>query len=277
MRKKIIILFFAIFGVLKADNKSFVVLITSFNNKNYWKKNIESVLGQSYQNFRILYVDDASKDQTGELVEQYIQENNLQQKIILIKNNKNVKKLANLYSVIHKFCQDYEIIIELDGDDWLAHSHVLQLFNETYQNEKIWITYGSYLNIRGNHKTLPSNITSTKPTPEFIITKKLYRETWIWSGLRSYYAFLFKKIRKSDLIYQTGKFAGSFFFASGDAAIMYPMLEMAGSHIAYLPDIVLFRNTETSLNDFKIHNSEQKQVRRILKNKKKYETLKSLF
>src|SRR3989337_4596426 len=100
MRKKIIILFFAIFGVLKADNKSFVVLITSFNNKNYWKKNIESVLGQSYQNFRILYVDDASKDQTGELVEQYIQENNLQQKIILIKNNKNVKKLANLYSVI---------------------------------------------------------------------------------------------------------------------------------------------------------------------------------
>ena len=51
----------------------FFVVIPSYNNSKWYDKNLESVFSQTYQNWKLFYVDDHSSDNTGELVEQYVQ------------------------------------------------------------------------------------------------------------------------------------------------------------------------------------------------------------
>ena len=52
-------------------NHNFVFIIPSYNNEKYYKKNLDSVINQTYKNWRIIYIDDASTDNTFELVKKY--------------------------------------------------------------------------------------------------------------------------------------------------------------------------------------------------------------
>ena len=54
--------------------KKIVILIPSYNNSRWYKENLDSIINQNYSNYRIVYVDDCSPDNTGQLVETYIKE-----------------------------------------------------------------------------------------------------------------------------------------------------------------------------------------------------------
>ena len=62
------------------------VLMTAYNREHYIKESIESVLSQSYQDFELIIVDDASTDRTWEIIEQYAQ---IDQRIKAYRNNQN--------------------------------------------------------------------------------------------------------------------------------------------------------------------------------------------
>ncbi len=47
----------------------FVIVIPSNNNKDWYQKNLDSVFNQRYLNYRVIYIDDGSTDNTGTLVE----------------------------------------------------------------------------------------------------------------------------------------------------------------------------------------------------------------
>ena len=58
-------------------------------------------------------------------------------------NDKNKTQSYNrFYS--YPLCQDDEIIVFFDGDDWLFDNHFLAKLNEIYTTEDILLTYGSY-------------------------------------------------------------------------------------------------------------------------------------
>ncbi len=62
---------------LKAEvEKPIVVLITSYNNAKWVKENLESACCQEYTNYRVIYIDDASTDNTYTLVKEWLEENN---------------------------------------------------------------------------------------------------------------------------------------------------------------------------------------------------------
>ena len=52
-----------------------VTLLSSYNGERYIKQQIESILGQSYQNFTLLIRDDGSSDRTREIVAEFSQNN----------------------------------------------------------------------------------------------------------------------------------------------------------------------------------------------------------
>ncbi|HCJ83573.1 MAG TPA: hypothetical protein DHV52_04530, partial [Parachlamydiales bacterium] len=122
-----------------------VVVIPSYNNSRYCIRNLRSVLEQNYHNFRILYIDDASTDDTAEKVKTFFAASSSKIPLTLILNETNRGALANLYNAIHS-CRDDEIIVTLDGDDHLAHEEVLKRLNQIYSHEDIWMTYGNFLN-----------------------------------------------------------------------------------------------------------------------------------
>lgn len=242
----------------KLGNK-FVFVIPSYNNSEWYKDNLDSVFAQTYDQYRVIYVDDASPDHTGDLVKQYIKKKRQENRVTLIQNETRVGALANLYKAIH-LCSPNEIIVNLDGDDWLAHNRVLEQLNQVYNNRNVWLTYGQFIYYPSYEPGLGEQI------PQEVIDDNEFRTfTRGTTALRTFYAGLFQHIKKEDLLYN-----GDFFPVAYDLAIMLPMLEMAGQHTRFMPDVSYVYNIDTPINDFKVRFENQAEIDRFLRKKEKY-------
>lgn len=248
--------------------KSFVIIIPSYNNKYWYQKNLDSVFRQQYNNYRVIYIDDYSSDKTGQLVELYLKERKQEYRTTLIKNNERKRALANIHGAVHS-CKPEEIIVCLDGDDFLAHENVLNHLNNIYQNTNIWLTYGQY-------KWYPYSRDGDwgcAPIPDDVIQQNIFRESrYYTSHLRTFYAALFHKIKKEDLLYD-----GDFFPVTGDLAVMLPMIEMAGFHSKFIPETLYIYNDASSINDYKINTTLQVQFDHYIRSKEKYQKLDKLW
>lgn len=234
-----------------------MIIVPSYNNSKWYKKNLDSIFKQKYKNFRVIYIDDSSTDDTFNLVKDYLLRNNLFNKVNLIQNKDRKGATYNRYIASH-LCNDDEIVLILDGDDWFAHRYVFKIINKVYSKENIWLTYGQFLKwpllYKGQCKYLNQDYNFRS------------MDQWYTSALRTYYAWLFKRINKEDLM-QDDKFLQ----VSGDVAEMLPMLEMARGHIKFINKILYIYNVKTEINDFKIHSKEQIETMRFIQSKKSYE------
>lgn len=203
----------------------FVFIIPSYNNVkngNIYKKNLDSVIKQNYSNYRILYCDDASPDATCDAVDQYIKTNQLENKTHLLKQYINQKQGAGRF-ICYQYTFDDEILIMLDGDDWLYDDNVLNVLNDVYKEKNILCSYGSYHVSENN--ILSNFILPSKCFSEDEKTNKTYRYSDVWAcdHLRTGYAKLFKNVKLMDIIFEK-----KFCIVKTDCADMYPVLEMAG-------------------------------------------------
>jgi glycosyltransferase involved in cell wall biosynthesis len=241
------------------DQNRFVIVIPSYKNKEWARKNLLSALNQQYPLFRIIYTDDFSQDGTVEEVESIINQYDLSNKISFVKNTERLGAMANMYNMVHS-CQDDEIIVVLDGDDWLANSQVLDRLNKEYSKGNVWITYGQY-------KSYPDNgIGCSRQIPQNVINNNSFRKfNWCSSHVRTYYAWLFKKINKEDFLYN-----GKFLEMTSDLAAMFPMLEMAGFRQSFIPDILYIYNCTSPINDSKVNLKLQQSLEMIIRNKTPY-------
>jgi glycosyltransferase involved in cell wall biosynthesis len=230
------------------ENKKFVIIIPSYNNDPYCEKNLLSVFEQEYDNYRVIYIDDASSDNTYEHVKKLVDQYDKQKKVTLIHNTQRCGGLCNTYRAIHS-CSDEEIILTLDGDDWFSHNKVLKKLNEYYANPNIWIAWS-------HHLIVPDHILSTDgPYHKRELEKNDFRHlSWRASHLRSFYAKLFKKIPLEDFLYE-----GKWYITAWDMAFMFPMIEMANPHFAFIPDIFYIYNRYTPFNE------DQTNLQRIYK------------
>lgn len=247
--------------------KPFVILIPSYNNSAYCERNLRSVLEQNYDNYRIIYIDDCSKDDTYEKVRQILQNSPQKSPITLIRNEKNQGALYNLYQAIQE-CEDHEIIVTVDGDDFLAHDGVLKKLNQMYANPDVWMTYGNFL----DYPTYSQKPVICKKIPKKVIQKNSYRkEAWVSSHLRTFYAGLFKAIKLEDLLYQ-----GRFLPMAWDLGFMMPMLEMSGKRTVFIRDILYLYNRSNPLNDHKINFQLQNACAEHVRHIHPYTRLKHL-
>jgi glycosyltransferase involved in cell wall biosynthesis len=239
-----------------------VIVITSYNNKNWVYKNLISVLKQDYSNYRVIYIDDASTDGTADEVKQLMQAQSQESRVTLIENQVRRGGLYNLYHAVSS-CADEEIILSLDGDDWLANCWVLKTLNEVYSTKNVWLTHGTL--IEYPKYALGWSI----PIPESVTKSNAFRTYRCPSHLKTYYAWLFKKIRVEDLQYN-----GEFFQMTWDQAIMFPMMEMAGKHHAFISDVLYVYNVENPINDNRVNAKLQNDLEKLIRNKPAYTALR---
>lgn len=215
----------------------FVVAICSYKNAEWAVKNLDSLFAQDYQNFRVIYVDDCSPDDTAAIVRAYCDEHNLHDRITIIANQTRCRKMHNIYKAYHS-CHDDEIVVQLDGDDWFADNQALSYLNGIYQDNDVWITYGSYQDYPSGQRGY------ARDAPDWVWDKRLFRHwQWVYMPTRTFRAWLFKQVRLQDFI--TGcvpRFKSKFYPSSNDTAMMYPMLEMAGRHGKYIDKILYIAN-----------------------------------
>ena len=250
------------------EQKPMVVLTASYNNKEWYERNLSSIFNQRYDNWRLIYINDCSTDGTGELVQQYIIKRGMQNKVLFIDNKQRRGHLANQWSLIHT-CAKNEIIVIVDGDDWLLHDNVLSFLNQMYQDPEVWMTYGQFWyfkrNVRGMCHALPSEYVQANKVREY--------PSWVLSHLRTFYAGLFHLISLPDLLYN-----GSFYPMFADGVTMYPMVEMAAERARFIPEVLCVYNDANQLSFCHARREQQLVIRNHVLALKPYKRLeRALF
>lgn len=111
-----------------------IVILSSYNGENYIEEQIESLLGQSYQNMEIYVRDDGSTDKTFEILKKYEK-----LKKIRLESGNNIGYINSFLTGL-KNCGDADYYFYCDQDDvWYPDKiqRAVDTINERYdQNEK---------------------------------------------------------------------------------------------------------------------------------------------
>lgn len=242
--------------------KNMVVIIPSYNNKDWYEQNLKSVLSQNYSNFSVIYTDDCSSDGTGQLVKQYLIDNDLEHKVRLVCNEDRRGPLYNIYTMVHA-CDSEAIILALDGDDWFPDDNVLLRINNEYSSKDIWMTYGQFQYSSSGDRGW------AEPPKKVVIMNNSFRQSQIIpTHLRTFYAWLFKQIKLEDLLYM-----GKMYPMAGDCAMMFPIIEMAGKHHKFISDIMYVYNDQNSISEHFRSRQLQMHLAQNVKERKRYAPL----
>jgi len=255
--------------------KPLVVLITSYNNIEWYKRNLSSILRQNYSNYRVIYIDDASPDGTGQAVANYVQKNDPLKRVTVLRNKTRQRKLKNIYKAVHTL-NDNDIIVQIDGDDWLAHNNVLDCINRAYTTGDPWISYGTSIRYHGKKKGYGKKVPS-KAVTDVTNRRSFLTRDWAILPVRTFYAWLFKKIKKCDLLTKdVAGFKGDFYPCTDDIAFMQPMLEMAGSgHIKFIDEVLYEINLTNTASEYHSQRKLQLSCRREILERVPYVPLKN--
>jgi len=102
------------------------ILMATYNGEKYLDTQINSILNQTEQNFRLLICDDHSKDGTRELIEKFIREH--PSKIFIVKSEKNLGAKANFSFLMQHATADY--IMFADQDDFWQEEKIAKTLKE---------------------------------------------------------------------------------------------------------------------------------------------------
>jgi glycosyltransferase involved in cell wall biosynthesis len=247
-------------------NPHFKIIIPLYNAAAWIELCLTSVKDQTHENFQCIIVDDVSTDESAPIIKRVIQGD---PRFVFLQNNEKKLALHNIYTAINTSNPaDDDIIVTLDGDDWLATPDVLSRLVEAYRVHNCWITYGSY-------REYPSGFTGPfcQPIAPRVISQNLHRQSpWYSSHLRTFKYGLWGKIKKNDLLDSEG----GFYPMAWDQAFMLPMLEMAAEKSLFIPDILYIYNLNNPLNDHKTNHSLQLRLEREIRNKNPYPKLNHL-
>jgi len=227
-------------------NSTFKIIVAFYNVEKWIGTTIKSVLGQNYDNYECVLINDMSTDKSLEICYDLV---GTDDRFKIVDNKDKKCSLENIYNAVHAHTHAEDIVVILDGDDFFANSSSLQHLNEVYNLRNCWVTYGSYMNLSNKIRGKFS-----KQIPQEVVQANSFREyEWCTSHLRSFKSFLFKKIDETSLQDDNGEF----FDFAGDLAIMFPLLELAGNKSTYIDKILYVWNDLNDLNEHKRDNKRQ--------------------
>jgi glycosyltransferase involved in cell wall biosynthesis len=215
-------------------------------------------MSQSFKDFKCYITDDLSTDNTIKLIEDTIKGDS---RFILIKNKSKMYQPGNYDQIIRGLSiNDDEICVEVDGDDWLPDSKVLERIKKVYDNKNVWMANGSFKYSDGRPGF------AEKPKSLDDIRKSIFT----MSHIRTWKSFLWKKIDQKDLKDENN----NYWEVAGDLSFMFPMVEMSGlEHYFFMDEINYIYNENNPINDHKVNLEKVGYIANKIRNKKPYSKL----
>lgn len=230
-----------------------VAIVTLFNSADIIEKCLGTIMGQNHHEFVCYIIDDLSTDNSADVAESFIKDDS---RFKLIRNTEKRFQGGN-YDLICRDTigvDDEDIVVEVDGDDWLANGGVFDRVIKNYNSGDIWISNGSfkYSDNRPGFAQPVTNIETLRHGP------------YTASHLRTWKVFLWRAIRLEDLKDSNGNWWSS----ACDLIFMYDMFELAGlEHYNFMPDINYIYNEANPLNEHKVYMGNIIKMREISANK----------
>jgi glycosyltransferase involved in cell wall biosynthesis len=277
--------------------KNKIKIIVPFHNPgNYLDRCVNSLLTQDYDNYEILFIDDSStdgsfakipsvkyktnedgeflKDDNGDPIIDKMHPLLSKTKCLNInawRSGERVTALPNIHNGIMQFANEPDdIVIIVDGDDFLFNRTVLSDINDFYvQNNECWLMYGSS-KITNGHPCYASKYSEE----EF---ENIRRAPFRVSHIRTFRAGLYHQIEKQDPTYSCMKNVdGNWYTVSYDACIIFPMLEMAGyEHVFYNENPFYVYNVDNPISDDRLNMQLKMDVKREIIQKEKFNKIQN--
>lgn len=124
------------------------VIIPNYNHARFLKQRIDSVLNQTFQDFEVIILDDASTDNSREIIEQYRNHQKVKEIVYNDKNSGGV--YYQWFKGIQMARGDYVWLAE--SDDYAEPEFLKEMYSLIRENENIGIAFcGSrWIDERGN-------------------------------------------------------------------------------------------------------------------------------
>lgn len=197
-------------------NSLISIVLPVWNGEKYLEKAINSILYQTYKNFELIIVNDASTDNTNKIIENYVKKD---KRIIYIKNDKN-KKLPTSLNIGFSYAKG--TYYTWTSDDNLLEKNCLEELVNSIKAFDIDIVYSNYKVINEKDEFLSiSNVDDAKRLVGgncigasfmyknyvhnnlngFDVKKFLYEDYDFW--VRAYLSnFKFKRLNISPYLYR---------------------------------------------------------------------------
>jgi glycosyltransferase involved in cell wall biosynthesis len=237
-----------------------VILTGFYNAEKYIERSILSIMGQTYKDFTCYITHDMSTDSSVQKIKDLIKDD--KRFILIDEYDKKLYQAGNFDRTIRNNpnISDNELLIEVDGDDWLPDSKVFERINNVYEDPNVWIANGSFKYSNGQPGF-------SSPQTNF---DNLRQNRFTASHIRTWRAFLWRNIKEEDLRDENG----NYWQWSGDLCFMYPMLEMSGSeHYRFMPEINYVYNGENPINEHKVDMTMVNDHSTKIRNKTPYQKL----
>jgi hypothetical protein len=203
-----------------AERKSFVFFIYAKNCSDTIEKSLGSVFAQEYEPFRVILLDDASSDATGQTAQTFIIDNNQENRTLFIQESEPLGFSRALYRV-SDLCLDREILIPLHASEALLHPRVLSEINLAYQNNDVWMFASAALH-QPSYQLLP-------PFSQQEVQKKGYSSL---PPFCTFYAGLLKQVPLEQVFWQ-----------KNEKVLYRSLFELSGGRIRSCPSPLILTPT----------------------------------
>ena len=246
------------------------IVIPNYNHGSYLKQRIESVLGQSYQDFELIILDDASTDNSLDIINNY--RNHPKVAHIEVNERNSGSPFKQWQKGIELARGEYIWIAE--SDDWAEKGFLEKLIKVFEENKDLAVSYCQSIRIDADGKMICDNIQWTDA-----LSKERWRYPYINFGIKEIKEYLIHKntipnasaaIFRKDLALSAIEDIAGFKYV-GDWLFWIKMLELG--NIAYRPERLNYfrRHGQSASNhitpkEIKERYSEQYDVVSYIKN-----------
>lgn len=234
--------------------KTIVVISPMWNSESYINRCIKSVAQQDYHNYRHIIIDDLSDDNSFEVAKNTIATlpSEIKDRFILIKNESKQYAIGNQLTAIEKYANPDDIVMLLDGDDWLINNPtIFHYYNDLY-HQGYEFTYGSLWSVVDNIPLIaqeyPLHVKQTKTYRQYLFNWKI-PYTHLRTCLGKYF---------DTLDNQKFRIGSDWMKSGADNPLFYELIEQISPNKIYCnQEIVCYYNDASPYNDYKINGTEQ--------------------
>lgn len=206
----------------------FVFVAPMYNASKYIAQMLHSIAAQSYDNWKVILIDDVSSDEHRNVSNAIITQfqslfNGLySNKIHVHWNDEKKWEVANVLYGISQ-CEDNDIICRIDSDDWLVDTDCLAILNSVYSTTNIEALWTA-------HRWGFSDKNISAPMKE---GADPYTHPWVSSHLKTFRKKLINGVNDINFRGEDGEYIKR----AGDQAIYLPVLHNAKTR-GFLPRVM---------------------------------------
>ena len=217
-------------------NYKIAVIIPVYNTEKYIKKCIRSFQRQTFKDFKLILVDDGSKDKSGIICDDMAQKDD---RIYVIHQENKGSVEARKTGVLCEQAQQAEYIFLSDADDVVEPDALEKLYNTAIENHADCVcanmrSYWKGIKIKSKYQRPCFNIEKPKVYSQKEIINNIYISCF---GITDYPVSIVAKLYKTSLISEAIDFAPIVKFMGEDLSVTLRCLPLT-QRLVIIPDVI---------------------------------------